>query len=68
MSKSEGYHLTNIRKGTFGEVSKIEEELEELKDSIYQENKVMILNELSDLIGSIEGFLEKRFSDISLDD
>lgn len=65
--KEYGYHKIQITKGTFGEFSKIEEEIQELFDSHKQENKILELVELSDLIGAIEGYVEKKYN-ISLDD
>ena len=62
------YHLSTISRGNFGDFSKIEEEFLELSDSIDQSAKIMILNELADLIGAIEGYLEKNFSGITLED
>lgn len=52
-----GYHLREIPRGTYGELSKIKEEIEEIEDSIAQGCKVMELVELSDLYGAIEGYL-----------
>ena len=49
-----GYHVNKIPKGILGEFSKIEEEFLEAKDALEQENPVMLLVELSDLIGAIE--------------
>lgn len=63
-----GYHETIIPKGTIGEFSKIEEEFEELKDAYLQNNKILILCELSDIIGSIDLYLTKNFNGIKLDD
>lgn len=57
-----GYHLKHIEKGQIGELSKIIEEVEELKDSWEQKNKVMALLELSDIIGAISYFLENHYS------
>lgn len=54
-----GYHTHKIKKGVLGEFSKIEEEFEELKDAVEQEDKVLIMCELTDLIGSIEEFSKK---------
>ena len=54
------YHLEPIPKGVFGEVSKIEEELLELKDAIKQENKIMIGCELSDLYGAVREYAKKH--------
>ncbi len=57
--KKAGYHLTEITKGKLGEISKIEEELLELKDADKQKSKVMVLVELSDLYGAIEEYCKK---------
>ena len=62
-----GYHLRDIPRGTFGEVSKITEEYEEFLESLEQKNPIMAMVELSDIIGAIEGYAEKHFK-ISLDD
>lgn len=48
------YHLQSIHSGEYGEISKIEEELLELKDAKQQGVRIMELNELSDLLGAIE--------------
>lgn len=63
-----GYHLTEIPKGELGESSKIQEELLELIDAETQGCRIMMLVELSDLVGSIELYLDKHFPDISLED
>jgi hypothetical protein len=63
-----GYHLAPITKGVIGEVSKIEEELAELKDAIKQKSKVMALVELSDLLGAIDLYLRKHHPDTSIED
>lgn len=63
-----GYHLTIIRKGKFGEASKIIEEVEEFKDALSQGCSLMALVELSDLLGAIKGFLAKNHPSISIDD
>lgn len=64
------YHLASskIRKGELGEISKIQEELDELRDAMTQECRIMALLELSDLVGTIELFLEKHFSDFTIED
>ena len=62
-----GYHKTSIHKGKLKEFSKIEEEFLELKDATEQNCKILILNELSDLIGAIEQYSNHQFN-ISLDD
>lgn len=56
-----GYHLAEIPRGKYGEISKIGEEFIELKDAVDQNNRIMALLELSDLIGAIEGFVESEF-------
>lgn len=55
-----GYHIKAIPKGKFGEFSKIEEEFLEAKDSIDQGNPIMVMMELSDLIGAIEAYAKKH--------
>lgn len=57
-----GYHLREIERGVFGDVSKIKEEFEEFLESLEQENKIMALVELSDLLGAIEGYTSKNFN------
>ena len=55
-----GYHTAVINKGVLGEISKIEEELNELKDAENQGSKIMMMVELSDLYGSIEEYAIKN--------
>ena len=54
-----GYHNIEIPKGKLGCFSKIEEEFLEAKDAFYSGNAVMVLLELSDMLGAIEAFVEK---------
>lgn len=54
-----GYHLSEIKKGVLGEISKIEEELNELKDAEKQGSKIMTMVELSDMYGAIEEYAKK---------
>jgi phosphoribosyl-ATP pyrophosphohydrolase len=61
LGKPAGYHFRNIEKGQIGDVSKIREECYELLDAAEQGAKVMVLNELADLYGAMEAFLEKEF-------
>jgi hypothetical protein len=63
-----GYHTSPIRKGVLGKISKIREELDELEDAERQGIRVMMLVELSDLIGAIEHFLSASFPTMTLDD
>ena len=57
-----GYHTKQITSGVYGEISKIEEELEELKDAASQSNKIMELVEISDLYGAIEAYVKNKFA------
>jgi len=63
-----GYHVSDITKGELGELSKIQEEISEAIDADEQGCSVMILSELSDVIGAIEMYLEKHHSSISIQD
>ena len=62
-----GYHTREIKKGTLGQLSKIEEEFEELKDAWEQDDPIMMLCECSDLIGAIKHFAY-NLAHVSLDD
>lgn len=55
-----GYHLRDIERGTIGELSKIGEEFEEALDAEEQGCKLMLLIELSDMLGAMEAYLEKH--------
>lgn len=63
-----GYHLSAIPQGTYGEFSKIEEELYEAKDAAEQGVKIMELVELSDMLLAVEGYLKKHHPGTTLDD
>lgn len=63
-----GYHLNPIKRGVLGELSKLREELDELQDAAEQGVKVMMLVELSDLLGAMDAYLEHNFPGISIDD
>jgi DNA polymerase II large subunit len=63
-----GYHLAAITRGTFGDLSKVYEEIEEVKDAEKQDNPVMVLLELSDAIGAIRGYLRQHHPELSLTD
>lgn len=56
---STGYHLTPIKKGVYGEPSKIAEEAAEFADAVSQGASIMALVELSDLLGAIKGYLAR---------
>lgn len=57
-----GYHTREIKKGVIGEFSKIEEEWEELQDARLQEAPVLEIVELTDLLGAIEAYVQKRYN------
>lgn len=61
-----GYHIAKITKGEYGKFSKIQEEYQEACDALVQNNPVMVLLELSDLIGAIEGYAKSY--NMTLDD
>lgn len=63
-----GYHLTTIKKGELGKLSKIQEEVAELADAIEQENPIMVLCELADIIGAVEAYLEMNHPTFYIDD
>lgn len=59
-NKKPGYHISKINKGTLGDLSKIQEELDEAKDAENQQCKIMVALELSDMIGAIESYSNKH--------
>lgn len=63
-----GYHIRSIPRGELGELSKISEELEEAIDAQEQGAKVMVLVELSDMVGAIQAYLEKHHPGTGLED
>lgn len=63
-----GYHITAIKRGEVGEISKIREELDELDDAAQQGVRIMALVELSDLVGAINCHLARHFPGFTLDD
>lgn len=71
---SPGYHITPITKGDCGDLSKIQEELDEAKDALAQGSEIMLLVELADIYGALQFVVEryghtmddlKTFSDIT---
>lgn len=58
---TKGYHTTTIPKGKYGELSKVHEELAELVDAQNQGAKLLVFNEVSDLLGAIEGFVQTHY-------
>lgn len=63
-----GYHIAAIERGEYGESSKILEEVRELQDAESQGARIMILHELSDILGAVHGYLRKHFPDIKFED
>lgn len=63
-----GYHMHPIERGELGELSKIQEELDEVKDAAWQGVRVMELVELSDMIGATRRYLERHHPGTTLDD
>lgn len=55
-----GFHIRAIPKGVYGELSKIREELEEAEDAEAQGIDLMVLLELADILGAVEG-VAKRY-------
>ncbi len=55
-----GYHKRKIERGTYGEFSKIKEEIEELLDAHEQDNRILEIIELTDLLGAIEAYVQKN--------
>ena len=53
------FHKAIIQKGIYGELSKIKEELDEAFDAESQNQDLMLLIELSDIIGAVEGVSKK---------
>lgn len=69
MSKNNhGYHITDIPRGVYGESSKIIEEVNEFVDAENQGVTLMVLQELSDVIGAIDGYLKCHHPSINLSD
>ena len=64
----EGYHIMDIPRGNYGELSKVFEEFMEVKDAETQGVRIMTLVELSDLYGAIVGYLEAQFPGFTMDD
>ncbi len=63
-----GYHKNEIKRGKIGELSKVYEEIEEVKDAEEQGVEIMVLLELSDALGAIELYLEKHHPSLTLED
>lgn len=53
-----GYHKRKIVKGNLGYTTKIQEELDELKDAEEQGNKILAICELADIYGALKARAE----------
>lgn len=60
--------MSQIKRGTYGEITKVMEEAHEALDADAQGAKVMVLQELSDIIGAVQGYLEKHAPGYTLED
>jgi hypothetical protein len=63
-----GYHVNKIPKGSYGQSTKIMEEVLELQDAEAQNAKIMALHELSDIIGAVHGYLREHYPDMKFED
>lgn len=59
MANRYGYHTVKIKKGVLGEISKIQEELDELKDAEKQGVRILIECELADVFGALRAYALK---------
>lgn len=53
------YHLRDIPRGEYGKPSKIVEECHEFVDALEQGCSLMALQELSDMMGAMQGYLDR---------
>ena len=63
-----GYHQRAIPRGEVGELSKVLEEALEALEAEAQGAAVMVLVELSDLVGAIKAYLARHHSTLTLED
>lgn len=68
MVPNPGYHLKEIPKGVLGDLSKVFEELHEASDAEEQGAKVMVLVELSDVLGALDAYLKNHHPGVGLED
>lgn len=66
--KLPGYHIADIKKRRFGSFGKIQEEVEECMDAHQQGSHIMMLVELADLYGAIEGYLAENYPQFKMGD
>jgi|TARA_R110000782_G_scaffold54693_2_gene115751 hypothetical protein len=60
-----GYHTKEIKKGFIGHFSKIKEEFEEAEDAFNQNDEILIICELSDMVGAIEEYIKRWNLDLT---
>lgn len=53
------FHVRQIARGEYGQLSKIEEERQEALDALEQGQRLMLLVELADMLGAIEGVVAR---------
>lgn len=53
------WHVREIKKGVYGELSKIQEELDEAVDAEEQGQTLMLFYELADIVGAVGGVAKK---------
>lgn len=61
------FHRREIAKGTYGELSKVREEVEEAMDAEEQGQPLMLALELSDILGAVRAVAERhgwKFEDL----
>jgi len=63
-----GYHLVAIPRGELGELSKVQEELDELRDAMAQGSRIMAAVELSDMMGAIQAFMDRHLPGTTIQD
>lgn len=68
LDRNPGYHIRAITPGVLGELSKIQEELDELADAAEQGTKIMELVELADLYGAVQLYLEAHHPGTTMSD
>lgn len=62
------FHKRSIKKGRYGELSKVLEEVEEALDAQEQGHRFMMLIELSDIIGAVQGVLDKEGFNLTVEE
>lgn len=60
-----GYHTKPIEKGIIGHFSKIKEEFQEAEDAFDQNDEILIICELSDMVGAIEEYIKRWNLDLT---